>query len=294
VVMLLVPLLHLAGVPLTGPAGEPSLLLRWPALGAALMLAGTLTRGVLRSLKIRPFALRGPSRRSVIVVGEPEGARATLALLWQTHGGLGSDQRIGPEELPAPGGERELNDRLAQSRPDEVVFCAADLSSKRIMDLMEALRGRGAMFKIAQPDHEHIIGPSSIESLNDLFILPEHALTTPTTRRTKRVFDVVLALLMVPLSPLLALRAPGRRLLGQVGAVLRGARTWVGYQPPLPKRLRLPALRPGVVGALPKDDAAFDPVAVMRANLMLAKDYSVLRDLRILWAYISGAEAGRP
>lgn len=294
VVMLLVPLLHRAGVPLTGPAAEPSLLLRWPALGAALMLAGTLTRGVLRSLKIRPFALRGPSRRSVTVVGEPEGARATLALLWQTHGGLGSDQRIGPEELPAPGGERELNDRLAQSRPDEVVFCAADLSSKRIMDLMEALRGRGAMFKIAQPDHEHIIGPNSIESLNDLFILPEHALTTPTTRRTKRVFDVVLALLMLLLSPLLALRAPGRRLLGQVGAVLRGARTWVGYQPPLPQRLRLPALRPGVVGALPMDDAAIDPVAVMRANLMLAKDYSMLRDLRILWAYISGAEAGRP
>ncbi|MEZ4738457.1 MAG: hypothetical protein R2818_03660 [Flavobacteriales bacterium] len=75
------------------------------------------------------------------------------------------------------------------------MFCSKDIAWGRIIGLMEELHRSRAMFKIAQPGREFIIGPSSIESLNDLFIMPRHVVHSASGRRTKRLTDVGLALL---------------------------------------------------------------------------------------------------
>ncbi|MDX9751868.1 MAG: glycosyltransferase [Flavobacteriales bacterium] len=279
----------------TGGSGLAGLwLLRWALFGAAVLLGGIALRGLLRSLKIKPFALRGPARRSVVVVGRPEEARATLALLWQTHGGLGREHRVDPAELPPPGQEARLLRRSAPWRADEVVFCPGGLSAARMMDLMEALRHSGAMFKIAQPDQEHIIGPSSIESLQDLFILPDHALTTPTTRRVKRVFDVVLAALLLATAPLMLPWRRGRRAVVLAWSVLRGRRSWVGYHLPMPPGPKLPPLPPGVAVPIPPAAGPPDALVRMRANTYYAKDYSVLVDIIHLWNHVKRPATGAP
>ena len=70
---------------------------------------------------------------------------------------------------------------------DEVVFCAKDLPWNRIIRWMEELASSGAQFKIAQPGSSFIIGPNSIESLQDLFVMEYHGVQSAASHRRKRV-----------------------------------------------------------------------------------------------------------
>ncbi len=49
---------------------------------------------------------------------------------------------------------------------------------------------------------EFIIGPSSIESVQDLLIMEDHAVSSSASRRIKRIFDVSLALILILLMPI--------------------------------------------------------------------------------------------
>src|SRR5690606_41725424 len=123
-----------------------------------------------------------------------------------------------------------FKERMRTPRLDEVVCCARDLTSARIITLLEQLRNTGVTFKIAQPAAEFIIGPSTTESLQDLLVLREHAVDSPPAKRRRRTMDLLLAL-GFPVTP------PGGMwgVAGQSGYVrnqlrgLRGTPTWVAY-----------------------------------------------------------------
>jgi GT2 family glycosyltransferase len=255
---------------------ETALLCTW---ATAAML---VVRLVLHLLRIRGYGLRRKERERILAIGSKEEARHALALLWQTHFGLGWSSTI------PPGTPNTTPEALARTirkhRVGEVVFCAKDLSWGGIITMMEQLRKSGAEFKIAQPAREFIIGPSSIESLSDLYVLQEHALITPGGRRAKRILDVVVSALMLLLAPLVALAFPkGAHRLGDAVEVLAGKRSWVGYLPTSRTALRLPSLRPGVFNlAIEQTNAPTERVSV-RMNALYAKDYEPLKDLRLVW-----------
>jgi GT2 family glycosyltransferase len=246
------------------------------ALVLALMLG---TRLVLHALRVKGYSLRRRERERVLAVGSPEEAQQALSLLWQTHYGLGWTDMLPPGEADAA----RIAHIVRRRRVGELVFCAKDMPWGTIIRRMEELAHLGVDLKIAQPGRAFIIGPSSIESLQDLYILEEHALTGNAARRAKRITDAALSLAVLAGWPLLALvvRSPGG-LPGLAWDVLRGKRTWVGYGSPATAALRLPALRPGIfptcapVGLL-------GPHAMLRADMAYAKDYSPWQDLRIVW-----------
>lgn len=255
---------------------ETAMLCTW---ATAAML---FVRLVLHLLRIRGYGLRRKERERILAIGSKEEARHALALLWQTHFGLGWSSTI------PPGTPNTTPEALARTirkhRVGEVVFCAKDLSWGGIITMMEQLRKSGAEFKIAQPAREFIIGPSSIESLADLYVLQEHALITPGGRRAKRILDVVVSALMLLLAPLVALTFPkGANRLGDAVEVLAGKRSWVGYLPTSRRALRLPSLLPGVFNlAIEQANAPTERVSV-RMNALYAKDYEPLKDLRLVW-----------
>ncbi len=255
---------------------ETAMLCTW---ATAAML---FVRLVLHLLRIRGYGLRRKERERILAIGSKEEARHALALLWQTHFGLGWSSTT------PPGTPNTTPEALARTirkhRVGEVVFCAKDLSWGGIITMMEQLRKSGAEFKIAQPAREFIIGPSSIESLADLYVLQEHALITPGGRRAKRILDVVVSALMLLLAPLVALTFPkGANRLGDAVEVLAGKRSWVGYLPTSRRALRLPSLLPGVFNlAIEQANAPTERVSV-RMNALYAKDYEPLKDLRLVW-----------
>lgn len=276
------PLLGIGSLALLGGLGWVLARSPWEdLLVLALPLAGTVLamlalRLVLHAMRIRGYGLRRKERERILAVGAAEEARQALALLWQTHFGLGWTMVVPPADMEA----ERLGRMLARNRVGEVVFCAKDMPWRSIIAMMENLRHHGVEFKIAQPGREFIIGPSSIESLNDLYIVDDHALTSPSTRRNKRILDVVVAVLVLLSFPLLALLVaePGR-LFRNAWHVLRGKLSWVGYLLPLSAQVRLPALPKGVL-APPLTGNATDKLTRDRVNATYAKDYSAWEDLR--------------
>lgn len=252
------------------------------AMLCAFTAVGTFSiRGILHLMRIRGHGLRRKERERILAIGSPEETRQALALLWQTHYGLG-------RTLTVPPGSREaepanLARLIARERFGEVVFCAKDMPWGTIISHMERLRDRGAEFKIAQPAREFIIGPSSIESLQDLFILQQHAIHDPSSRRTKRIMDVLFSTLLILLFPLLGffIQEP-LRACRNAWLVFLGRHTWIGYQQPLPSEVKLPVLPPGVLSPMDEKDRGAGQQVVDRVNILYAKDHCLRNDLGLL------------
>lgn len=256
----------------------PSIALLW---AGAMLAGGVGVRLLLHVVGIKPFGLRTLDRKRVLSVGSREESRHALALLWQTHFGLGRQMQLDAAEAEGTAAGDRIRTIVRRNGIDEVVFCAKDLRWGRIIALMEELRHARATFKIAQPAREFIIGPSTIESLQDLMILEEHAVSSAGARRRKRLMDIGLALFFLVTLPvgIWFVRDRGG-FVRNLFRVLRGERSWVGYFPAIDRSLRLPKLRPGVLDPVRSDHLQPVPLTVQRMNLEYAKDYRVMEDLR--------------
>ncbi len=240
-----------------------------------------LLRFILQVLGIKDYGMRRRERERVLAVGSPDESRHALALLWQTHYGLGWTGTTAPEEVLST--SDNLRRRIRKHRVGEIVFCARDLPWRIMIERMEELRDTGVVFKIAQPAREFIIGPSSIESLQDLYLLDDHNLGSSVARRTKRILDVTVSSLFLLFFPLFALcvASPFERARNAM-QVLRGTRSWVGYHLPLPRGIRLPVILPGVFDPVPAGTDAADQLSLARVNATYAKDYSPWEDLLVV------------
>ncbi|WKZ67770.1 MAG: glycosyltransferase family 2 protein [Flavobacteriales bacterium] len=267
--------------------GEPSDPGRWRGLPALLQVvpvvaAGLASRTALSLLRVKGYGLRDRERQRVLAIGSAQEARRALALLWQTHYGLGRQLQMTAAEALDEGALKAIKRTIRRQGVDEVVFCAQDLPYRRIIDLMEGLKRAGAMFKVAQPDGEFIIGPSSIESLADMDVLEEHAVSSAAGKRAKRLLDTALSLTLLAGLPIAWLLVKDRiGLVRNAWRVLLGRRSWVGYRQGGHRVLRLPAIRPGVLDTL-TGTSLNSELAVQRANVEYAKDYSPWRDLRLV------------
>jgi O-antigen biosynthesis protein len=255
----------------------------------AAMVAGLLDRILLHKLHVRRFNLRTVSRRRVLSIGSAEENRHALALLWQTHFGLGRQKEMNAAEATAADAASTIQKKVRRNGIDEIVFCAKDLKWARIIELMEQLKRTGAMFKIAQPAREFIIGPSSIESVNDLLIMEEHAVNSAAARRRKRTLDILLSVLLVVTLPVgIWFIRHKRGFITNLWHVIMGDRSWVGYAPSFDKSVRLPRIREGILDPVHGAHLTPLPLTVHRVNLTYAKDYRVWQDLRLVLANFSG------
>ncbi len=244
-------------------------------------LAAVSIRSTLFLLKIGGFGTRRRERERVLAIGSAEPAQKALALLWQTHYGLGWTSVIDPHSAAA--GAEGLSASIREHGIGEVVFCARDMPWRTIISRMEHLRNTGTIFKIAQPGNEFIIGPSSIESLNDLYLLEEHALNGPGARRSKRILDVAFSIFLLLGAPIFLFLVPGpRNMIRNCISVLKGKRSWVGYRPGGAGTPRLPRLPDGVLDPLAGNERQAGDVVIARANTLYAKDYSAWHDMGLL------------
>lgn len=247
--------------------------------GLALAVIGWWVRLLLHVMRVRPFTLRTLDEKRVLAVGSPEEGRHALALLWQTHFGLGRQVQLGAERARA----EDVIAAMREHDIDEVVFCSKDLPWSRIIELMERLRRSRATFKIAQSGREFIIGPSSIESLQDLLIMERHAVHSAEGRRTKRITDVAVSLVLLALAPLVLVLARDRSaLIENWWAVVTGRKTWVGYAGGL-RTPRLPFVKEGITDPVRILGLRPSAVVVDRVNIAYAKNYQAWDDLRLLW-----------
>ena len=95
---------------------------------------------------------------------------------------------------------------------------------------MTHLRTTGVLYRIAPSESDFIIGTGGILSADDLYLADLDTVTTPTSRRLKRLLDISTSLLAIILSPILFWpQRRKRHFFGHCLSVLVGRRTWVGY-----------------------------------------------------------------
>lgn len=241
-------------------------------------------RLLLYMLEIRRISTSPVERARILAIGSEEETKRALGLLWQTHYGLDLEITMDAGTVDEPTGAAQVKEAIRKQRLDEVVFCAKDLSSQRIIRMLEQLQNTGVIFKIAQPASEFIIGPSTTESLQDLLILRDHAVDSSSAKRRRRTMDLLVSLFLLITLPVGIWFVEAKvGFIRSLFLVLLGKRTWVGYVMPGADR-RMPRIKPGVLDPARTDHRKRAPLTVHRMDLEYAKDYRVWKDMGRVFA----------
>jgi len=179
------------------------------------------------------------------------------------------------------GSLEQLDEILRVCQINEIIFCAKDLSSAEIIQLMNKLVERGLEFKIAPPESLSIIGSNSIDTAGDLYVADVNAIGKAENKRSKRLFDVLSALTLLLFSWLFfPLQKKRTRYFSNCFKVLFGIYTWIGYGKDI--RRDLPAIRPSVLYPASQGDVVISTERHNRSILQYIRDYQTDKDLKIL------------
>jgi O-antigen biosynthesis protein len=257
-------------------------------LGSVWALAAMLLSRLFISLaRGKGWNLGEKGQKRVLIAGDGKEATRIIQVLRQAGNtsfvGLASLKKHKP-----PGGEflgtiAQINEIIEIYDIDEVIFCAGEMSSQSIIDHMSSLNMQGVDFKIAPPESMFIIGSNSIDTFEDLFAVNINAISKSANKRNKRLFDFLMASLMLVSLPVHLLLIPNRSgLVLNILSVIGGRKSWVGYYPG-PAARTLPRIKPGVL--YPGDglkNKHLHPDTMHNLNGLYAKDYKMENDFRLV------------
>lgn len=259
--------------------------------GAAWTLMATVfDRFVLSLLFPASFELEAWTRKKrIIIIGSKKEGDRVFSIVRQTQvvpeliGFVNpSDGQVLPGFIGHIG---QIGDIVQVNRADELIFCAGDISSQKIITTMLKFTDAGVDFKIAPPESLSVIGSNSSDSIGDLYVLHFNTLSRKLNRRKKRLIDIALSLIFVVISPILLLFVKNRMgLIRNIFVVLAGIHSWVGYfRSTGGGHPGLPVIRPGVL--TPMDGNRYmltEDEMAEKMNLNYAKDYQIINDLNII------------
>ncbi len=261
-------------------------IIAFSAVWSAISL--TSSRLLLHFLKYGDFEIDSNSRKNVGIIGGIKEIERVKDILQKSNFLLQNFVFINPEyeneNKNYVGNLNQLNEAIQVHKLDEVIFCAKDISSNKIIETMESLSYKDTEFKIAPPESLFILGSSSIDSPGQLYLIDINSLNKPENIRNKRVFDVISSLILLATSPLLILLVKSPlRMFGNIINVFKGKSTWVGYSKSFEIKNELPILKSGILSPLDRFNALdLEEETKERINLQYAKDYHLLNDLAIL------------
>ena len=176
----------------------------------------------------------------------------------------------------------QLNDLVRIKKIHEVVFCAKDISAQSTIEIMSTFSTLHKVdFKISQPNTLFLIGSNSIHSSGDLYMVDMNTINKIKNIRSKRIFDLSSAILLLIVYPILFLflKHP-LSALRNIFSVLFGMSTWVGYYKNNSSK-KLPKLKNNILSVSDGIQPITDDIAA-KLNVVYAKDYSIIADIRIL------------
>jgi lipopolysaccharide/colanic/teichoic acid biosynthesis glycosyltransferase len=141
-------------------------------------------------------------------------------------------------------------------------------------------------FKIAPRESLSIIGTSSIQTTGDLYMIDFSSVNNIANRRNKRLFDLGSSFLLLITYPFILIIVKNRlNGLINIFKVLSGSCSWVGYYPHSNmQNHNFPGIKKSIftpADRLKKNNNISDDT-IERLNLLYAKNYSILTDIRIL------------
>ncbi len=284
-------------------------------MGTAWALSATLLlRLILHFLKHRNLKLFAPEQHNYLIVGSREESKRVRQLLhlakaegnyigtvlpkgasFNQHAENKISKKITGKDRLSPNDKNEnylgsldrLDEMVRIFKVNELVFCSRDLPAEHITYWMSKL-GPNLHYRIAPEESLSIIGSRSKNMPGDLYTVEvRFNIDNPRQRRFKRLFDLIVGLLLLPLGllQLFSLRLPFQ-LWKQAINVILGKSSWVGYAGTKAEQEGLPPLRPGIctiAEAFGESLKNADTTTIRRLNFLYAKDYGLERDREVLW-----------
>lgn len=252
---------------------------------ATTIFAFSGIRFLLHLFKVKGFNLNSDTKKRFVIVGSINEAERVKTILEQTSN-IGSISNISPTNNNEDGGYdgiiNQLEDYIRINKINEVVFCAKDMTAQQIIHQMSSVNvEENVDFKIAQPNSLFLIGSNSIHTSGDIYLLDLNNITKPENIRNKRFFDLLSALVLLVLFPvLLFFQKKPLKYISNSFKVLFGKFTWVGFNK-TDNDLKLPNIKTSVL-KITSQEKGQTPERLHKLNMIYAKDYNVATDFKIL------------
>lgn len=235
--------------------------------------------------KLQMTGLELDKQKRVAIVAAPTESKRLSELI--VHSGLKIDTVgfVSPDDSIHQqfylGNIQQLPEIIRINKIDELIFSSEDIPSQEIIRIMLELNDLDIDYKIAPPESFSIIGSNSISTSGEMYVVHINSIVKENNKQNKRAFDLVTAVGLFILSPLLIWKVPSKAVFFRsIFHVLAGRKSWVGYcsgtndlLPPIKKGILSPAsLFPETIQQKKKDEL----------NIVYAKDYRLMNDLEIV------------
>jgi hypothetical protein len=254
------------------------------------IIALTISRITMHLLHVGDYRLSSNKSKRFVIIGEKTEAERVAGLLRKTISnpgfiGLVSIEKEGNEKNNFLGNISQIKDILNIYKIDELIFCAKDMPAENIIDQMSALQHTQVNYKIAPPESMSIIGSNSIDTAGDLYVIDINSIGKFQNRRSKRVFDIGVGLVLILSYPVTVFLTghPANYFLN-IFEVLLGFKSITGYNPIDMHDHKLPDIRKGIIFPTDVlDRQNTDPDAIARLNMLYARDYRISNEFRMLY-----------
>lgn len=197
---------------------------------------------------------------------------------------LGFIQSDFKSESPLFLGNQDHLDQIVRfHKLDEIIFCSNSLPSSEIMQWMTKLGSR-LRYKIAPEQPVGIIGSSSKNSSGELYTFEiQYNLGQVYLQRNKRIFDFFSAIICFIFSPIILLIVQNRgQFFNNLFNIILGRKTWVTYASDNANQY-FPKIKPGILYPAIVLYRENENQALLDSDYYYAKDYSVWKDLSLLF-----------
>ncbi len=259
-------------------------------LGAIWVLLSTIgLRVILHFLKFKNFDIGNEQLKNLVIVGTQAESKRVLGLLQQAQVqknfiGVVSPQSNFDNQTYLSDIE-QLDEVVQIYKINEIIFCAKDIPSQKTISWMTRL-GDEIAYKIVPEKSLSIIGSNSKNDPGELYTIEvQFQIATVSNRRNKRLLDILICPIILLLSPILMFLVGSKaQIFSHIFQVIFNQKTWIAYAPTPQSKMTLPSLKKGLLSPasihFPKQ---FDKATLERLNFLYAKDYSVWKDLEILF-----------
>lgn len=259
-------------------------------LGAAIALLGMMLFRMLHHFRTTGSIQlsQDGGMETIVVANEAERKRireilTTSSFKPEIIGYVSTSGKHAPED-GFLGELSNLDEIVTIFKARQIIFCSADISSKDIIYWMHRIGTKDILYKIIPEESLFIIGSHSKNTSGELFTEEiEMALAKPYNIRKKRLFDILVCLILLPLSPLLMIiQSQPIAFIRHVFQVLSGRKTWVSYVPS-PNVKMLPDLPAGIISTIADlENSHFDEAIADRINYLYARNYSIEKDVNLI------------
>ncbi len=168
---------------------------------------------------------------------------------------------------------------------EEIIFCSKDVRAEAIIEWMTKL-GSSVDYKIVPHESLIVIGSHSKNTPGELYTIDiKYNIAQSLQRRSKRLLDILVVLVLLTTLPIHLLFIPNRtNFIKNIIYVFLGKKTWVGYNRMVNHQFSLPTIRPSIIPVANhlNQTLEINEDTLARLNFFYAKDYSTEKDIVLI------------